>query len=93
MDAGQIHTYAREALSWANRMELIQGKGKGILDPRGLAARAQVAAMLQRFQEKILVEKALCRTGPPSGKAPKGQGRKTFAKNEKFSLTNSKTML
>ena len=54
VDAGQIHTYAREALSWANRMELIQGKGKGILDPRGLAARAQVAAMLQRFQEKIL---------------------------------------
>ncbi len=28
VDAGQIHTYAREALSWANRMELIQGKGK-----------------------------------------------------------------
>ena len=78
VDAGQIHTYAREALSWANRMELIQGKGKGILDPRGLAARAQVAAMLQRFQEKNSgLRKRFAGRGPVRQSA-EGTGEKNF---------------
>ena len=35
-DRSQCHSYALEALSWANATGLIQGKGKDILDPRGL---------------------------------------------------------
>ena len=50
-DRSQCHSYALEALSWANAAGLIQGKGKDILDPRGLASRAQVAAILQRFHQ------------------------------------------
>lgn len=93
VDAGQIHTYAREALSWANRMELIQGKGKGILDPRGLAARAPGGRHAPAVPGKNSgLRKRFAGRGPVR-QAPKGQGRKTFCKNEKFSLTNSKTML
>ena len=50
-DRSKCHSYALEALSWANATGLIQGKGKDILDPRGLASRAQVAAILQRFHQ------------------------------------------
>ena len=50
-DRSQCHSYALEPLSWANAAGLIQGKGKDILDPRGLASRAQVAAILQRFHQ------------------------------------------
>ena len=50
-DQGKVSSYAREALSWANGAGLITGKGEGILDPRGPAVRAQVAAIFQRFCE------------------------------------------
>lgn len=50
-DQAQIRSYAREALSWANGAGLITGMGNGKLDPRGLATRAQVAAIFQRFCE------------------------------------------
>ena len=50
-DQGEISSYAREALAWANGAGLITGKGEGILDPRGPAVRAQVAAIFQRFCE------------------------------------------
>ena len=59
-------------------MELIQGKGKGILDPRGLAARAQVAAMLQRFQEKILACESALPDGAPVRQSAEGTGEKKF---------------
>lgn len=50
-DQGKISSYAREALAWANGAGLITGKGGGILDPKGPAVRAQVAAIFQRFCE------------------------------------------
>lgn len=50
-DQTMIRAYALDAMSWANAEGLITGKGKGILDPRGPATRAQVAAILQRFCE------------------------------------------
>ena len=50
-DRSKCHSYALAPLSWANATGLIQGKGKDILDPRGLASRAQVAAILQRFHQ------------------------------------------
>ena len=50
-DQGKISSYAREALSWASGAGLITGKGGGVLDPKGPAVRAQVAAIFQRFCE------------------------------------------
>lgn len=50
-DQAMIRAYALDAMSWANAEGLITGKGKGVLDPRGPATRAQVAAILQRFCE------------------------------------------
>ena len=48
-DAGKASAYAREPLGWAVGQGILNGKGGGILDPRGQATRAETAAMLQRF--------------------------------------------
>ena len=56
-DAGQVSSYAKEALSWANAEGLINGtnNGKGdVLDPKGSATRAQVATILMRYAENIV---------------------------------------
>ena len=55
-DAGRVRDYAKDAMSWANAAGLITGKQEGstvILDPRGSATRAQVAAILNRFCAKF----------------------------------------
>lgn len=44
--------YAAEAMKWALGSGLISGKGNGILDPKGKATRAEVAAILMRFTDK-----------------------------------------
>lgn len=51
-DGSKVSAWAAEAMKWAAGTGLITGKGSGILDPQGTAARAQVAAVLQRFVEK-----------------------------------------
>ena len=56
-DEGQVSSYAKEALSWANAEGLINGtnNGKGdVLDPKGSATRAQVATILMRYVENIV---------------------------------------
>lgn len=53
-DAGQIGSYAVEAMSWGNACGLINGVGNGLLSPRGSATRAQVAAILMRFADKVV---------------------------------------
>ena len=56
-DEGQVSSYAKEALSWANAEGLINGtnNGKGdALDPKGSATRAQVATILMRYVENIV---------------------------------------
>ncbi len=50
-DADQASGYALEALRWAVENGVITGKGGGILDPQGLATRAQVAQMLKNYLE------------------------------------------
>ena len=52
-DALEISEYALEALQWANAEGLINGKGDGVLDPRGQASRAEAAAILMRFIEDV----------------------------------------
>ncbi len=53
-----VSAYAEEALSWAVGAGLINGTtdadGNLVLDARGGSTRAQVAAMIQRFCEKVV---------------------------------------
>ena len=48
-DADKASGYALDALRWAVENGVINGKGGGILDPKGLATRAQTAQMLKNF--------------------------------------------
>ena len=48
-DANEISDYALKALRWAVANKIVQGKGNNILDPKGLATRAQVAQMFQNL--------------------------------------------
>lgn len=48
-DADQTSSYALTAMCWAVEHGIINGKGDGILDPKGLATRAQVAQMLKNY--------------------------------------------
>lgn len=48
-DAGRAGDYAREALRWAVESGVMSGKSGGVLDPQGLATRAQAAQMLKNY--------------------------------------------
>ncbi len=48
-DADKVADYAYETLCWCTMNGIVNGKADGTLDPNGLATRAQVAAMVQRF--------------------------------------------
>ena len=50
-DADKASGYAKAALLWAVENGVINGKGSGILDPKGLATRAEVAQMLKNFMK------------------------------------------
>ena len=50
-DADAASPYAREALRWAVGSGIL--RGGGVLDPRGAATRAQLAAMMQRFVNNL----------------------------------------
>lgn len=51
-DVDEVSGYALDALCWATENGIINGKGGGILDPRGQATRAQVAQMLMNYLKK-----------------------------------------
>ncbi|MGG1635626.1 S-layer homology domain-containing protein [Paenibacillus sp. NRS-1760] len=48
-DANQISTWATDAMKWSVNNHLLYGKGKGLLDPKGIVTRAEVAAIINRF--------------------------------------------
>ena len=48
-DASQISSYATTAMAWATTNGVMNGKGDGRLDPKGLATRAEVAQMMQNY--------------------------------------------
>ena len=50
-DADRAGGYALEALRWAVENGVMSGKGGGILDPQGLATRAQAAQVLKNLQK------------------------------------------
>lgn len=49
-DAGKVHGWAKQAMSWAVGQGILKGDERGRLNPQGLATRAEVAAMLHRFE-------------------------------------------
>jgi uncharacterized repeat protein (TIGR02543 family) len=51
-DGESVSPWAKEAMSWANAVELIRGSQNQLM-PTGNAQRSQVAAILQRFLETI----------------------------------------
>lgn len=51
-DVDEASGYALDALCWATENGIINGKGGGILDPRGQTTRAQVAQMLMNYLKK-----------------------------------------
>lgn len=55
-DAGEITAYAKTAMAWACESGIMAGKGNGILDPRGIAARAESAKIIESFL-KVLIDK------------------------------------
>ena len=53
-DAFSISEYAYSALQWACGAGIIDGDDNGNLNPQNSTTRAEVAAMLQRFIEKVI---------------------------------------
>ncbi|MDR0889249.1 MAG: alpha/beta fold hydrolase [Oscillospiraceae bacterium] len=53
-DAAKISAWAKDAMTWAVQVELINGMGNDILDPQGNAERCQVAAILTRFCNTVV---------------------------------------
>ena len=52
-DAGSVSGYAVDALRWAVSEGIVSGTSSATLSPQGSATRAQAAAMLQRYLERI----------------------------------------
>ena len=52
-DAGDVSSYAREAMGWALAEGILRGTGDGKLQPQGRAARGQTAVLLERFQNLL----------------------------------------
>lgn len=52
-DSNKVSDYAQTALRWATGAGLLYGKNNNMLDPKGNATRAEVAAILHRFCDKI----------------------------------------
>lgn len=50
-DEAEISGWAREGMMWAVGTGLINGKGNGILDPKGTATRAEAATIFMRFMQ------------------------------------------
>lgn len=53
-DAYLISDYAKDAVKWANAEGLITGDSETTLNPKGNATRAEIAAILMRFETNIL---------------------------------------
>lgn len=53
-DAAQVSPYARNALSWAVAVGLLDGRGQSLLVPGGTASRAEAAVILTRFAERAV---------------------------------------
>lgn len=55
-DAAEISSWAESALAWANAEGLITGRSSTALAPRETVTRAETAAILMRYLQKIVIE-------------------------------------
>ena len=55
-DRDEISDWAYEAMCYMNMKGIINGKPEKLLDPQGVATRAEAAAMLRRYHEMKNVE-------------------------------------
>ena len=53
-DAGDVSEWAKNAVSWAIKTELIQGTDKNVILPGDSATRAQTAAIITRFCRSLM---------------------------------------
>ena len=53
-DAESVSLWAEDAMGWAVGAGLINGMGDGTVNPQGNTTRAQIAALIQRFCEKVM---------------------------------------
>ena len=51
-DKESLSDYAKDAMRWAVKMEIISGKEGNLLDPQGSTTRGECAAIIMRFLEK-----------------------------------------
>ena len=52
-DADQIHSWAMEAMKWANAIELVNGRTETTLNPRDNTMRSELATLLYRWCHEI----------------------------------------
>ena len=52
-DAAYISAYAMDAMRWANAVGLLTGTSDSTLSPRGTATRAQLAAVIMRYDKLV----------------------------------------
>lgn len=52
-DGAEISDWAKDAMMWALETGLINGKGNGILDPKGTATRAETATIFMRYMQNF----------------------------------------
>ena len=57
-DRDEISSWAYEAMAWANRVGIVNGRGDSRLAPTDTATRAEVATMLVRFMDFIAAQTA-----------------------------------
>ena len=50
-DAGEIHAYAKDAMTWAVETGLLGGYPDGTIRPNAAATRAECAVLLLRFDD------------------------------------------
>lgn len=62
-DKDSVSAWAQEAMKWAVGNGIINGRENNLLDPKGTATRAEIAAMLHRFIEKYKLVPAASTTG------------------------------
>lgn len=68
-DAAAIHSYAKNAMSWAAAAGILNGVSSTSLEPTGSATRAQVATVLTRFAQTTQTPPAPPQQGAPDTNA------------------------
>lgn len=56
-DAASVSSWAQDAVRWATATGVMNGRADGSLDPSGNATRAEVAAMIERLIDLMVVKK------------------------------------